>query len=145
MDSTRTGTVAAGFCTYSVSQTAIMQEVYPAGFNRGFTETFSRYGVLLDRLAMGVVNGFTYHQPQPFDMPGPDGPKSEDEIQAEFGSGSASLQRHSKRSCGARISLTGTPSGSRGRLPATASWATCRSAISMTRRSSSISTSSPPM
>jgi pyruvate,water dikinase len=62
-----------------------MQEVYPAGFNRGFTETFSRYGVLLDRLAMGVVNGFTYHQPQPFDMPGPDGPMSPDEIHAEFG------------------------------------------------------------
>ncbi len=68
-----------------VSQSAIMQEVYPAGFNRGFTETFSRYGVLLDRLAMGVVNGFTYHQPQPFDMPGPDGPKTPDEINAEFG------------------------------------------------------------
>ncbi len=68
-----------------VSQTAIMQEVYPAGFNRGFTETFDRYGVLLDRLAMGVVNGFTYHQPQPFDMPGPDGPMSSDEIGAEFG------------------------------------------------------------
>ena len=32
-----------------VSQTAIMQEVYPAGFNRGFTETFDRYGVLLER------------------------------------------------------------------------------------------------
>ncbi len=68
-----------------VSQTAIMQEVYPAGFNRGFTETFDRYGVLLDRLAMGVVNGFTYHQPQPFDMPGPNGPMSPDEIGAEFG------------------------------------------------------------
>jgi pyruvate,water dikinase len=68
-----------------VSQTAIMQEVYPLGFNRGFTETFGRYGVLLDRLAMGVVNGFTYHQPQPFDMPGPDGPMSPDDIHAEFG------------------------------------------------------------
>ncbi|MDH4168425.1 MAG: PEP-utilizing enzyme [Acidimicrobiia bacterium] len=68
-----------------VSQTAIMQEVYPSGFNRGFTETFARYGVLLDRLAMGVVNGFTYHQPQPFDMPGPDGPMASDELEAEFG------------------------------------------------------------
>lgn len=68
-----------------VSQTAIMQEVYPAGFNRGFTETFGRYGLLLDRLAMGVVNGFTYHQPQPFDMPGPDGPMPRDQIEAEFG------------------------------------------------------------
>ena len=34
---------------------------------------------------MGVVNGFTYHQPQPFDMPGPDGPMSPEEIHAEFG------------------------------------------------------------
>ena len=68
-----------------ISQTLIMAEVYAPGFNRGFTETFSRYGLLLDRLAMGVVNGFTYHQPQPFDMPGPDGPKSPDELHAEFG------------------------------------------------------------
>ena len=66
-------------------QSAIIREIYPAGFNRGFTETFHRYGLLLDRLAMGVVNGFTYHQPQPFDMPGPDGPMSEDQIHAEFG------------------------------------------------------------
>jgi rifampicin phosphotransferase len=57
----------------------------PSGFNRGFTETFSRYGLLLDRLAMGVVNGFTYHQPQPFDMPGPDGPLSDEQIGAEIG------------------------------------------------------------
>ena len=68
-----------------ISQSAVMQEVYAPGFNRGFSETFSRYGLLLDRLAMGVVNGFTYHQPQPFDMPGPDGPMSPDELHAEFG------------------------------------------------------------
>jgi len=68
-----------------VSQTRIMQHVYPEGFNRGFTETFAVYGVLLDRLAMGVVNGFTYHQPQPFDLPGPDGPKDPEWIGAEFG------------------------------------------------------------
>ncbi len=68
-----------------VSQSASLKELYPEGFNRGFTETFSRYGVLLDRLAMAEVNGFTYHQPQPFDMPGPDGPMSEEEIGAEFG------------------------------------------------------------
>ncbi len=67
------------------AQTLIMRELYPEGFNRGFTETFGRYGVLLDRLAMAQVNGFTYHQPQPFDMPGPDGPKSPEEIGAEFG------------------------------------------------------------
>ena len=34
------------------AQTTIMQEVYPEGFNRGFTETFSRYGMLLDRPRM---------------------------------------------------------------------------------------------
>jgi pyruvate,water dikinase len=68
-----------------VSQTAAIIGIYPPGFNRGFTETFARYGLLLDRLAMGSVNGFTYHQPQPFDLPGPDGPKTPDEIGAEFG------------------------------------------------------------
>lgn len=67
------------------SQTAAMRSLYPEGFNRGFTETFARYGLLLDRLAMAQVNGFTYHQPQPFDMPGPDGPMSPEEIGAEFG------------------------------------------------------------
>jgi len=68
-----------------VSQTALMQEIYPAGFNKGFTEAFAGYGLLLDRLAMGVVNGFIYHQPQPFDMPGPDGPKDPEWIGAEIG------------------------------------------------------------
>jgi pyruvate,water dikinase len=68
-----------------VAQTLLMQQVYPAGFNRGFVETFGAYGVLLDRLAMGTVNGFAYHQPQPFDMPGPDGPKDPEWIGAEFG------------------------------------------------------------
>lgn len=67
------------------SQTAAMRSLYPDGFNRGFTETFARYGVLLDRLAMAQVNGFTYHQPQPFDLPGPDGPMSPEEVGAEFG------------------------------------------------------------
>jgi len=68
-----------------VSQAASMADIYPAGFNRGFAETFDRYGALLARLAMAEVNGFTYHQPQPFDMPGPDGPLSEEQIGAEFG------------------------------------------------------------
>lgn len=68
-----------------VSQTQLMHEIYPAGFNRGFVEAFADYGLLLDVLAMGVVNGFTYHQPQPFDMPGPDGPKDPDWIGAEIG------------------------------------------------------------
>ena len=68
-----------------VAQSRLMQQVYPEGFNRGFEETFAKYGVLLDRLAMGVVNGFTYHQPQPFDLPGPDGPKDPEWIGAEIG------------------------------------------------------------
>ncbi len=68
-----------------VSQTRLMQDIYPAGFNRGFEEAFAGYGVLLDVLAMGVVNGFTYHQPQPFDLPGPDGPKDPEWIGAEIG------------------------------------------------------------
>ncbi len=67
------------------SQSANMADIYPEGFNRGFTETFGRYGMLLDRLALAQVNGFTYHQPQPFDMPGPGGPLTEQQIGAEFG------------------------------------------------------------
>jgi len=66
------------------SSSAVMLTTFVTGFNRGFEETFARYGVLLDTLAMGVVNGFTYHQPRPFDLPGPDGPKSQDEIFAEL-------------------------------------------------------------
>jgi phosphohistidine swiveling domain-containing protein len=68
-----------------VSQTVIMQTIYPPSLSRGFAETFSRYGFLLDGLEMGVVNGFTYLQPQPFDLPGPDGPMPPDQIEAEFG------------------------------------------------------------
>ena len=68
-----------------VAQTALLQHAYPEGFNRGFEECFSIYGVLLDRLAMASINGFTYHQPQPFDLPGPDGPKDPEWIGAEFG------------------------------------------------------------
>ncbi|WP_040491870.1 PEP-utilizing enzyme [Ilumatobacter nonamiensis] len=64
--------------------TAALNELYPDGFNRGFSETFARYGVLLDRLAMASINGFTYHQPQPFDMPGPDGPLTPEQIGAEI-------------------------------------------------------------
>ena len=67
-----------------VSQSVVMQDIYPDGFNRGFEEAFAKYGLLLDRLAMGVVNGFTYHQPQPLDMPGPDGPKDPEWIHDEF-------------------------------------------------------------
>jgi pyruvate,water dikinase len=68
-----------------VAQTALIQEAYPAGFNRGFEEAFGAYGILLDRVAMGTVNGFSYHQPQPFDLPGPDGPPDPEWVGAEFG------------------------------------------------------------
>ena len=68
-----------------VAQTPLLQHAYPSGFNRGFEEAFSAYGVLLDRLAMASINGFTYHQPQPFDLPGPDGPKDPEWIGAEIG------------------------------------------------------------
>jgi pyruvate,water dikinase len=68
-----------------VANTPLLQHAYPDGFNRGFEEAFGAYGVLLDRLAMASINGFTYHQPQPFDLPGPDGPKDPEWIGAEFG------------------------------------------------------------
>jgi pyruvate,water dikinase len=68
-----------------VAQTLLQQRAYPDGFNRGFEEAFAGYGVLLDRLAMATVNGFTYHQPQPFDLPGPDGPRDPAWIGAELG------------------------------------------------------------
>jgi len=68
-----------------VAQTALLQHAYPVGFNRGFEEAFGGYGVLLDRLAMASINGFTYHQPQPFDLPGPEGPKEPAWIGAEIG------------------------------------------------------------
>ncbi len=67
------------------SCTLLAQSLYPTGFNRGNDETCAKYGTLIDRLAMSTVNGFTYHQPQPFDMPGPDGPKSPEELGVEFG------------------------------------------------------------
>jgi rifampicin phosphotransferase len=68
-----------------VAQTPLLQQIYPAGFKRGFEEAFDAYGVLLDRLAMASINGFIYHQPQPFDLPGPEGPKDPEWIGAEFG------------------------------------------------------------
>jgi len=51
----------------------------------GFAETFARWGALLDNLGWVCVNGFTYEQPQPFDLPGPDGPPSHEHIVAEIG------------------------------------------------------------
>src|SRR4051795_3227045 len=68
-----------------VALTTLLQQTFPDGFNRGFEEAFDMYGVLLDRLAMASINGFTYHQVQPFDLPGPDGPRDPAWIEAEFG------------------------------------------------------------
>jgi phosphohistidine swiveling domain-containing protein len=65
--------------------TRIICDVYPPNFDRGFSETFARYGSLLDCLVMKTVNGFTYQQPQPFNRPGPDGPRSEEYLGGEIG------------------------------------------------------------
>ena len=59
-------------------------ELYPDAFTRGFAETTGEYGALVT-LGMASVNGYTYHQVQPFDLPGPDGPMSPEQIGAEFG------------------------------------------------------------
>lgn len=59
-------------------------ELYPDGFTRGFAESTENYGALVT-LAMASVNGYTYHQVQPFDLPGPDGPMAPEQIGAEFG------------------------------------------------------------
>ncbi|MEM7286543.1 MAG: PEP-utilizing enzyme [Actinomycetota bacterium] len=63
----------------------MVEELYPESAVRGFSETFARWGVLLDTLQFGIVNGFLYQQPQPFDVPGPDGPMAPEEIGAEIG------------------------------------------------------------
>lgn len=68
-----------------VSTTPLTQQVNPASFHKGFGETFAAFGMLLDHIRWETVNGFIYHQPQPFDMPGPDGPKDPAWIHAEFG------------------------------------------------------------
>jgi phosphohistidine swiveling domain-containing protein len=59
--------------------------VYPTGAMRGFAESFERWGCLFDTLAWGMVNGFPYQQPAPFDLPGPDGPPSHEFIESEIG------------------------------------------------------------
>jgi pyruvate,water dikinase len=52
---------------------------------RGFAEAFAPWGVLFDTMQCAYINGFPYMQPLPFDVPGPDGPKSPEEIGAEIG------------------------------------------------------------
>jgi rifampicin phosphotransferase len=65
--------------------TPLLQEIYPAGFAKGFAETFEPWGVLLDTIRLEYVNGFPYVQPVAFDAPGPDGPKAPEELGAEIG------------------------------------------------------------
>jgi pyruvate,water dikinase len=65
--------------------TALMQEVVPGAFAVGFAEAFAPFGVLLDSVHVAFVNGFAYMQPQPFDVPGPDGPKTPEQLGAEIG------------------------------------------------------------
>lgn len=62
----------------------IMSELYPEHAMRGFAETFARWGALLDGLAWENVNGFPYHQPLPFDRPGPEGAPAPEFIGAEI-------------------------------------------------------------
>ncbi len=40
-------------------------EMHPEPFRRGFSEFTAYYGMLLDRIEPGYVNGFAYHQPRP--------------------------------------------------------------------------------
>src|SRR4051794_37785499 len=65
--------------------TPLMQSTYPPGMQRGFQEALGGFGSLLDRMNVRFVNGFIYLQPQPFDAPGLDGPKSPDQLGAEIG------------------------------------------------------------
>ena len=70
---------------FPASITAMLQAVYPAGFSRGFTETFADWGVLLDGITLTFVNGFPYSQATPIDAPGPNGHRTPDEIGHEIG------------------------------------------------------------
>lgn len=54
-------------------------------FERGFAECYARYGLLLDGMTLRRVNGFSYTQVTPFDVPGPEGPMSPKEIGEEIG------------------------------------------------------------
>lgn len=65
--------------------TPLMQSAYPPGMQRGFAESLGSWGSLLDTMNVAFVNGFAYMQPLPFDAPGPDGPKSHEQIGAEIG------------------------------------------------------------
>jgi phosphohistidine swiveling domain-containing protein len=49
--------------------TLFTQEPFEYGFVKGFKHGTARYGLTLDHLAPGVVNGFMYAQPRPFGAP----------------------------------------------------------------------------
>ncbi|MEN9643577.1 MAG: hypothetical protein RL238_246 [Actinomycetota bacterium] len=68
-----------------VSTTLLLQEAFPGGFDVGFRSTFERYGALFDTMQQAFVNGFPFMQPLPFDAPGPDGPKTPEQLGAEIG------------------------------------------------------------
>lgn len=69
---------------FPAAATPLVQEMYPDGFARGFADTFKPWGVVLDTIQQRFVNGFPYVQPVPFDAPGPNGPKSPEELGAEI-------------------------------------------------------------
>lgn len=69
---------------FPASITPTLQAMYPAGFDRGFAETFADWGVLLDGITAVYVNGFEYSQTVPFDAPGPDGQRTPDYIVGEI-------------------------------------------------------------
>ena len=69
---------------FPASITPTLQAMYPAGFDRGFAETFADWGVLLDGIAAVYVNGFEYSQAVPFDAPGPDGSRTPEYIASEI-------------------------------------------------------------
>ena len=88
----------------------LIAEIYPEGAMRGFAETFARWGCLFDVLAWGLVNGFPYQQPVPFDVPGPDGPPSDEFIGSEIGRRTAvAAAPRSRPRCSKQFSNSGTP------------------------------------
>ncbi|MGA8988085.1 PEP-utilizing enzyme [Aeromicrobium sp.] len=54
---------------FSRPVTRFAQSAYSTGFVRGFSEGTARYGLLLDHLEPGLVNGFMYMQPVAFGAP----------------------------------------------------------------------------
>jgi rifampicin phosphotransferase len=67
------------------SVTPLLQESFAGGFAEGFVEAMAPFGALLDGMNLAFVNGFSYIQPVPFDVPGPDGPKTPEQLGAEIG------------------------------------------------------------